>query len=112
RTRSHPLDWAKRLRYRQPVTGPENRRPLDNRCKLTHVARPVVAHQQFDVFTREMQRAPAETLSHTPRKVRGQRGNVLRPFPQRWQVNGEDVEAVPEVAPERAFRDQFRKIPM
>ena len=99
-------DLSGRLReFRKPVSDLElrpaaqNHAALDHVAELSDVARPRVGDQGVHDLTRDPRDATAELGPELVREMTDEKRNVAGPFPQRRQLDGEDVEAVVEVGP-------------
>src|SRR3990172_4284916 len=83
----------------------QNHRSLDEVLQLANVARPVVFHQHRLRFRRE----PFDLLAELPvvmlYVVARQKLDIGTSVPQRWQIDGDDVEAIEEVLSELPLVD-------
>src|SRR2546427_13310042 len=80
----------------------EHRGALQRVLELAHVAWPVVRHD--DVLSRrcELLGFPAAVLRDALEKRLHEDGDVFPPISQRWPLDREHLEAVREIAPEKA----------
>src|SRR6266853_5497766 len=75
---------------------------LDHVLELAHVARPVVGREPLHGLLLDIADGLPRLLCEAVDKVFDQDGNVLGAFPERRQTDGENVQAVEQILPERA----------
>src|SRR6516225_1318888 len=75
----------------------ENGRALKNVSELANVARPVIVEQRLPRLPRDARRRPADRPSDLLNERFRQRQHIVAAFPQRWEANRKDVEAIVQV---------------
>jgi hypothetical protein len=80
----------------------EQQEPLDDIAQLADIARPGVLLERFDGLMGKGYRLPAVLRAYLADKVFDQRGQILGALAQRRQFDGEDDNAMIEIAPEKA----------
>jgi hypothetical protein len=90
----------------------EKEQPFDHVAELADIAGPGVALQLFDCLGLEGLDLPAVLIGHLSGEMRDQRGNVLGALAERRQQQGEDVDPMIEILPERAFLDELIEVAM
>src|SRR5216110_2346047 len=88
----------------------EHEQALHQVLELTHVPRPVVAHEDVDRLGLEGLLRDAHVVRLLLREVADQEQEVVAPLAQRGQVHGHHVEAVVEVGAERALLQAERQV--
>ena len=81
-------------------------RPLDDVLQLADVAGPVVADERVDRRRRDALDLLAVIGRELLDEVVGEQQDVGLPLAQRRDEDGEDVEAVEQILPQRAVRDR------
>src|SRR3990172_814660 len=87
-------------------------RPLDRVLELAHVARPGVTREGLEGGGGEAHGPAVHGPSEALEEVRGEKGGVLRPLPQRRDVDVDDVEPPVEILPEVARLDGAGEVPV
>src|SRR5215813_4308599 len=98
--------------HAQCAVARKNHGPLDHVFQLAHVTRPVVRRQQIHRATVDPADRPTEPLAVFGGEVRGQQRNIFDAFPQRRQMDGEDIQPVVEIAAESARPHVIGQIPI
>src|SRR3984893_18040244 len=80
----------------------EDHRPLDHVLQLADVSGPVVRLQQIEALLVDAAEALPGFGRETVDEVLDQHRNVFAAFPQRRYLDGKDVQAVEQIAPEGA----------
>src|SRR5215471_11713940 len=88
----------------------EDHRAFHDVFEFTHVAWPVVIHEQFHGRGREMPERLRVLLTEAVEEMRKQERDVLAAFAERGQAQVNDVQAVKEVLAEAAFLNQGQEI--
>ncbi len=88
----------------------QEHRPFDAVFQLPDVARPVVLHQHVDGRRRKPLDLLAVFLGVFFQEMIGQQQHVGLALPQRRHVDGKDVQAVVEIAPEGAVFDRVFQV--
>src|SRR5262249_335745 len=84
----------------------EDHRAFHDVFEFTHVAWPVVIHEQFHGRGREMAEWLRVFLTEAVEEMRKQERNVLAALAERGQAQVNDVQAVKEVLAEATFFDE------
>src|SRR5690606_33432576 len=90
----------------------ENGGTVDDRCKLTHVARPVVGDEQRQIVLAWGLWPQTKSSRGSLGEVLRQRGNVAAPFTQWRQNDREPGHAIPQVLAELSFTNHMGQIAM
>jgi len=88
----------------------ENHCALDAVLKFAHIAGPGVVHQSLHRLGGNRSNGPLHSLCGIVDKVLCQARDILAPSTQRRQGDGEDVEAIEEIHPERLFLHQSGQV--
>ena len=80
-----------------------NHGPLDHVLQLTDVARPVVVLQQLQRFLVDRVEALSRPGGVALHEVLDEGQEVVCPFPERWHVDGKDIEAIEQVLAETSI---------
>ena len=83
----------------------QHRRPLDHVLQLPHVAGPVIRLQQLQCPRRQLQVGLAVLLPVPGEEAPREQRNVLPALAQGRQLDGDDVQPIVQILPERAVRD-------
>ena len=94
------------------IAGREDRHPLHHVPQLADVARPGVALERRDGVGIDRPRPEVVPGAELGQEVRHELGNVLHALAQRRHANRHDAEAVVEILPEPAVRDELVEPPV
>ena len=83
---------------------------FDRVSEFTHVARKAVGLKLFDCVGREALYCSADFLGLLREEVFGEQCDVIRAFPQRWQVHGDGVQTVKKVFAKGTFGNGLRQV--
>ena len=74
--------------------------------ELPDVARPSVIKQLLECFRRNFRLGFAHLVGETLEETRDQRGDVLLPFAQRWDLDLKSIQPVIEIRSQTIFRER------
>jgi hypothetical protein len=80
---------------------PHDHCALNNILKLAHVSGPIVVHQAGTSLGRNGGRLPAQAPTELRQKVLGQQRDIFATLPQRRHSQGNDIQPVVQVLPEK-----------
>ena len=89
----------------EPRAPRQNNRALHHILQLSHVARPIILHQQCGILVRESHRGAIQLSGKAQGKVMREGRNVFTPLPERREHQGKDADSIEEVLPETPRRD-------
>src|SRR5208282_4658019 len=92
------------------LLGRKHNGALDNVLELTHIAGPIVVHQELHRGVRKASRRLVVLAAELVEKTLDELGDIFLPLAERRQLQRNDVEAVIQVLAETAFANQLHQI--
>src|SRR5262245_30808649 len=89
----------------------KNDRPLDEVLQFPHVSGPRMRGQRVNELNRDRVNALVHRACKLGHKMLDQQWNVFESFPQRWNMNREDIQAIVKIAAKLPVLDHLREIP-
>ena len=99
-------------RYVQDRSGRENHRALDHVFQLADVPGPLILGQGVHRFRGDRVNRLVHSSRRLSHKMMHEQRNILGSFPQGRNGNGEDIQAVIEVAAKLLLQDHFFQVAM